>query len=168
MRMTRLAEPTIVPRRVGAMSTAQASLEASGILEKMEETRSKCSNIKGEISGKWKRQIVRLEEIAFYLAYCAETTGDPHFLRIKNKELWDEVARLSGENESLKSRIEALEKRVGALGPDTSDTGVRRPELGRESLETNTLRGGRGPRAREPAGGARDLENKEQAPNGQD
>ncbi|XP_070162539.1 uncharacterized protein [Polyergus mexicanus] len=100
------------------------SVGAMGLdyLANIESMRSKSRNLQGGISGKMRKDIEKTKDVINTLIYKSEAAGDPSYLRLRNKELADQIDKLklnevlrNRETEELRSMVTDLKKEVTAL-----------------------------------------------------
>lgn len=74
----------------------------------LECLRSKCGNLQGNISGRMKRNIIRIQEGISTLVSRIAVTGDSTYLRIRNNEMKGRIKELEKENVRLEERVKKL------------------------------------------------------------
>lgn len=100
-------------------ATAAGSL-ALGCLDDVEGERKNSPNINGQVSGSMKRKLIKAKKVINTLIYKAEASGDPALLRLRNRELTEEVQRLK-LNEVVKRELDDMKSLVDSLRKEISD-----------------------------------------------
>lgn len=103
-------------RILGATNVGALGIDC---LTNIEQMRAKCKNIPGGISGKMKKELERAKEMINTLIEKSEATGDPTFLKLKNKELNTQIEKYkkkeilrNKEMKELRDLVEELKKEV--------------------------------------------------------
>lgn len=106
-------------RIMGANSVGAMGLD---YLANIESMRSRSRNLQGGISGKMRKDIEKTKDVINTLIYKSEAAGDPSYLRLRNKELADQIDKLklneifrNRETEELRSMVNDLKKEVTVL-----------------------------------------------------
>ncbi|XP_070162504.1 uncharacterized protein [Polyergus mexicanus] len=104
-------------------------------LANVDRMRSRSKNLQGGISGKMRGDLKRAREVINTLIYKAESTGDPNFLKIKNKELSVEMDRMKldevfrkREMDEIKGQFDELRNEIAELKRRLEKTEDRRDE----------------------------------------
>lgn len=104
---------------MGATNVGSLGLDC---LDSVENMRAKSRNLQGGISGKMKKGIERAKEVIKTLIHKSEATGDPLFLKLKNKDLSAQIEKYKLEEihnkreiEDLRTAVEELKKEVAEL-----------------------------------------------------
>lgn len=100
-------------------------------LEEIEVIRSKSRNLKGELTGKIKKNLISVKQMVAILVEKADAQGDPSFLRMRNNEL-------QIKNKELKCEIKTL-KAQGKRTMKLSTAGVFNKEASREVTSKNDI-----------------------------
>lgn len=100
-------------------------------LEKIEKIRTKCKNIKGDLTGKIRDLTNSLKELVAILVEKADGKGDPTFLRMRANELAARNKELEKENKALKTQ------RFKTTGNNNYDNNRKTSDLN-EPRECNT------------------------------
>ncbi|XP_070169691.1 uncharacterized protein PF3D7_1120000-like [Polyergus mexicanus] len=101
---------------MGATNVGALGLDC---LERIENMRARSKNLQGGISGRMRRDLERAKEVINTLIFKSEASGDPAYLKIKNRELTAEIEKLKlkdilreRELEEMRAIIEELRKEV--------------------------------------------------------
>ncbi|KMQ88952.1 reverse transcriptase [Lasius niger] len=105
-------------RAMGATAAGSLGLEC---INDVESERKNSPNINGQISGRMKTKLKRAKKIINTLVYKAEASGDPALLRLKNRELTDEVQSLKLNEVVIKRELEDMRSLVDSLRREISD-----------------------------------------------
>ncbi|KMQ87991.1 hypothetical protein RF55_12598 [Lasius niger] len=105
-------------RAMGATAAGSLGLEC---INDVESERKNSPNINGQVSGRMKKKLKRAKKIINTLVYKAEASGDPALLRLKNRELTDEVQTLKLNEVVIKRELEDMRSLVDTLRREISD-----------------------------------------------
>ncbi|XP_070162482.1 uncharacterized protein [Polyergus mexicanus] len=103
------------PMDLRAMSAVNAGAMGLDCLVSVERMRSKSKNLQGGISGRMRKEIERAKEVINTLIFKAEATGDPTFLKMKNKELLAEMDRMKLEEVLRKREMDEMKGQFNEL-----------------------------------------------------
>lgn len=97
------------------MAASAAVALAIEWLMKVQEIRSKSSNMQGKLSGHLKRNVQKLKEIVRFLVGKAEAVGDTLYLRMRNSELSQQLTEVKTMCEKNKKELKEANKRIKEL-----------------------------------------------------
>ncbi|CAL1671626.1 unnamed protein product [Lasius platythorax] len=103
-------------RAMGATAAGSLGLEC---INDVESERKNSPN--GQVSGRMKKKLKRAKKIINTLVYKAEASGNPALLRLKNRELTDEVQSLKLNEVVIKRELEDMRSLVDNLRREISD-----------------------------------------------
>ncbi|CAL1672758.1 unnamed protein product [Lasius platythorax] len=103
---------------MGATAAGSLGLEC---INNVESERKNSPNINGQVSGRMKKKLKRAKKIINTLVYKAEASGNPALLRLKNRELTDEVQSLKLNEVVIKRELEDMRSLVDSLRRKISD-----------------------------------------------
>lgn len=124
-------------RIMGATNVGALGLDC---LDRIESMRARSKNLQGGFSGKMRRDLEKAKDVINTLIFKSEASGDPAYLKIKNRELLDEMKKLKmkdtlreREAEQMRLMFEELRKEVSELRDKLDDAEEDRRKA-RESL----------------------------------
>lgn len=98
-------EPIFETPGIRSLGALAIGAQIENWVDQLEELRVKSKNIKGDISNRMKMKYKSIKEASATLALRVEESGDPMFLRMRNRELSKKVAKLEEENAALKRSL---------------------------------------------------------------
>lgn len=107
---TRSTNPNVSDVGLSVLSAANLGVRINEWVDDIEEMRSKSKNLQGKVSGLMKIKFTRIKEAVISLVMKAEATGDPIFLRMRNKELDVKLKTVEKENIKLKDNIKRMKQ----------------------------------------------------------
>ncbi|CAL1672233.1 unnamed protein product [Lasius platythorax] len=109
------------PVELRAMGATAAGSLALGCLDNVEEERKNSPNINGQVSGRMKKKLIRVRKVINTLIYKAEASGYPTLLRLRNRELTEEVQKLKLNEVVVKRELDDMKSLVDTLRREISD-----------------------------------------------
>lgn len=100
--MTRTNDPDVGNVGLDVLSASTLGAKINEWVDEIEEIRCKSKNLQGKLNGMMKIKLNKIKEAVVSLIMKAEASGDPAFLRMRNKELNIKVKNLEKENRKLK------------------------------------------------------------------
>lgn len=126
---TRSSDPIVKDVGLDMLSAASLGVKINDWADELEEMRGKSKNLQGKVSGLMKVKIMRIKEAVISLVMKAEATGDPDFLRMRNRELVTELNAAEKEINSLKDNNKRL-KQVKIEEKRNTEKIIVSPDLG--------------------------------------
>lgn len=128
-RATRTRKPNVETINMDHLPAAVVGRHADGWIQEVEELRIRCKNIQGRVSGGIKQRLVRIRQAVTVLVIKAESSGDPNFLRTRNRELEGKIRKLEEENTRLREEIDKKDRKRGPNERKAAEEIVVTPDI---------------------------------------
>ncbi|KMQ92347.1 gag-pol polyprotein [Lasius niger] len=119
--MSSLEDSNFAPEELRVMGATAVGSLALECLDDVEGERKNSPNINGQVSGRIKKKLIRAKKVINTLIYKAEASGDPALLRLRNRELTEEVQKLKLNEVVIKRELDDMKSLVDTLRKEISD-----------------------------------------------